>query len=54
MDVVDRAWNLLFKSWLPQSGAELRDAPAEEIYHALPEAIGWDRFDLTLAIPVEN
>ena len=54
MDAVDRAWNLLFKSWLPQSGVDLRDAPAEEIYHALPELIGWDRFNLTLAIPVED
>ena len=42
MEVVDRTWNMLFKSWLPQSGVELRDAPAEEIYHATPEAIGWD------------
>ena len=51
---VDRAWNLLFKSWLPQSGRELRAAPAEEIYHETPETIGWDRFDLTLAIPLED
>jgi len=51
---VDRAWNLLFKSWLPRSGRELRDEPAEEIYHQTPETIGWDRFDLTLAIPLED
>ena len=54
MEVVDRTWNMLFKSWLPQSGVELRDAPAEEIYHATPEAIGWDRFDLTLALPIRD
>lgn len=51
---VDRAWNLLFKSWLPQSGRDLRADPAEEIYHETPETIGWDRFDLTLAIPLED
>ena len=54
MEVVDRTWNMLFKSWLPQSGVELRDAPAEEIYHATPEAIGWDKFDLTLALPIKD
>lgn len=51
---VDRAWNLLFKSWLPASGLNLRDAPAEEIYHQTPNEIGWERFDVTLAIPVED
>ncbi len=51
---VDRAWNTLFKYWLPRSGLDLREAPAEEIYHRLPEEIGWERFDVTLAVPVED
>lgn len=51
---VDRAWNLLFKSWLPGSGISLRDAPAEEIYHQTPDQVGWEHFDLTLALPVED
>lgn len=51
---VDRGWNLLFKSWLPASGLNLREAPAEEIYHRLPEEIGWERFDVTLALPLED
>lgn len=51
---IDQAWNLLFKSWLPASGLNLRAAPAEEIYHRTPDEIGWDRFDITLAIPVED
>ena len=54
LDAVDHAWNMLFKSWLPPSGCELRDAPAEEIYHATPETIGWDWFDLTLALPIKD
>ena len=54
LEEVDRAWNILFKSWLPHSGENLRNVPAEEIYHAMPETIGWDRFDLTLAIPLED
>lgn len=51
---VDRAWSLLFKSWLPATGLDLRAAPAEEVYHRTPDEIGWDRFDITLAIPVED
>jgi len=51
---VDQAWNVFFKRWLPTSGHDLRAAPAEEIYHRTPEEIGWERFDLTLALPLEN
>lgn len=51
---VDRAWNLMFKSWLPASGRNLRAAAAEEIYQQTPNEIGWERFDITLAIPVED
>lgn len=54
LHAVDRAWNLFFKSWLPSSGLNLRDAPAEEIYHQTPNEIGWERFDLTLAIPLKD
>jgi AraC family transcriptional regulator len=53
LHAVDRAWNLLFKQWLPASGQNLRDAPAEEIYRKTPAQIGWDLFDVTLALPVE-
>jgi len=51
---VDRAWNLLYKSWLPASGLDLRAAPAEELYHQTPAEIGWERFDVTLALPLQN
>lgn len=53
MPEVDRAWNLLFKSWLPASGLDLRDAPVEEIYRRSPETIGWERFELLACIPVQ-
>ncbi|WP_298189019.1 AraC family transcriptional regulator [Novosphingobium sp.] len=49
---VDRAWSMLFKSWLPASGLDLRDAPAEEAYLQLPEDIGWESFDLECRVPV--
>lgn len=51
---VDRAWNLLFKSWLPASGRNLRAAPVEEVYHQTPSETGWDCFDVTLAIPLDD
>lgn len=53
-DVVDRAWSMLFKSWLPASGLDLRDAPAEEVYLKLPEDIGWTEFDLLCCVPVAH
>lgn len=49
---VDRAWSMLFKSWLPASGLDLRDAPVEEVYRQLPEDIGWSAFDLECCVPV--
>jgi AraC family transcriptional regulator len=54
LDVVDRAWSMLFKSWLPASGLDLRDAPAEEIYLKLPEEIGWEQFDLLCCVPISE
>lgn len=54
MDVVDRVWSQLFKSWLPASGLDLRDAPVEEVYLRLPEEIGWDKFDLLCCVPVAH
>lgn len=53
MSAVDRAWNLLFKSWLPASGLDLRNVPAEEVYRQTPAEIGWDRFDLLCCVPVQ-
>lgn len=54
MEVVDRAWSMLFKSWLPASGLDLRDEPAEEVYLKLPEDIGWTTFDLQCCVPVST
>jgi AraC family transcriptional regulator len=53
MAAVDRAWNLLFKCWLPGSACELRSAPAEEVYLRTPAETGWERFDLLCCIPIE-
>lgn len=53
MAAVDRAWNVLFKSWLPASGLAPRGEPVEEVYRRVPAEIGWERFDLSCCIPVE-
>ena len=52
MAAVDRAWTILFKSWLPAQGLPLRDAPAEEVYRRTPAEIGSERFDLLCCVPV--
>lgn len=54
LENVDRAWSMLFKSWLPASGLDLRDTPAEEAYLGLPEDIGWEQFDLLCCVPVSQ
>jgi len=54
MSVVDRVWNVFFKSWLPASGLSLREEPAEEVYRKTPAEIGWERFDLLCCVPVHH
>jgi AraC family transcriptional regulator len=54
LPAVDRAWSMLFKSWLPASGLDLRPAPAEEVYRKLPEEISWTEFDLECCVPVTD
>lgn len=49
---VDRAWNYLYRIWLPSGGYEPVDAPAMEMFVKLPEEIGWETFDLQACIPV--
>ena len=53
MPAVDRAWNLLWKSWLPASGLHLRDEPVEEVYLRTPAEIGWTAFDLDCCVPIQ-
>jgi Protein of unknown function (DUF4199)/GyrI-like small molecule binding domain len=54
IDGVDRAWSMLFKSWLPASGLDLRAEPAEEVYLKLPEDIGWPNSICCAASPLRN
>jgi AraC family transcriptional regulator len=49
---VDRAWQYLYRIWLPSGAFEPADLPAMEMFVRLPEEIGWETFDLQTCIPV--
>jgi AraC family transcriptional regulator len=49
---VDRAWQYMFRYWLPRSRFQPDNLPAMEIYRRLPAEIGWETFDLECAVPV--
>jgi AraC family transcriptional regulator len=50
--VEDRAWQYLYRHWLPQSRYVPDNLPAIEIYRRQPAEIGWLTYDLDCAIPV--
>ncbi len=52
LDWVDRAWQYLYRIWLPSAPFEPADVPAMEMFLKLPEEIGWEMFDLEACIPV--
>jgi AraC family transcriptional regulator len=49
---VDRAWQYLYRYWLPRSRYQPDNLPAMEIYHRQPIEIGWEVYDLDCAVPV--
>lgn len=49
---VDRAWNYLFKNWLPRSAYEPTQGPALEVFLQSPLELGWDNYDLEGRVPV--
>lgn len=50
--VVDRAWQFLFRHWLPRSRYQPDNLPAMEIYHRQPSELGWEVYDIDCAIPI--
>jgi AraC family transcriptional regulator len=48
----DKAWQYLWRYWLPRSRYQPDNLPAMEIYHRLPCEMGWDTFDLWCALPI--
>lgn len=49
---VDRAWQVLYRYWLPNSRYLPDNLPAMEIYHRQPSEIGWETFDMDAALPI--
>ena len=49
---VAKAWDFLYKIWLPESGYLPADYPAIEEFVQGPEEIGWERFNIKCRIPV--
>lgn len=49
---VAKAWDFLYKDWLPLSNFTPVNEPAVEIFLEGPETIGWEQFDLEIGIPV--
>jgi len=52
LDHVGRAWQYLYRIWLPAGDFEPADLPAMEMFVRIPEEIGWETFDLEACIPV--
>ena len=53
IQVVEQAWNWLFKAWLPASGYQPASLPCYEVFFSTPEISGWDYFDIQCCIPIK-
>jgi AraC family transcriptional regulator len=49
---VDRAWQYLYRHWLPRSRYQPDNLPALEIFRRQPAEVGWEWYDLECAVPV--
>jgi len=52
IDVLEQAWNYLWRCWLPRSRYQPANLPALEIYCRLPTDIGWETYDMWCAVPI--
>ncbi len=48
-----RAWEYLFRTWLPASGWEPTHEAAMEVYRRYPAGDGWSTFDMDCYLPVK-
>ncbi|MBC8171408.1 MAG: AraC family transcriptional regulator [Anaerolineae bacterium] len=49
---VDRAWQYLYRYWLPRSRFQPDNLPAMEIYRRQPAELGWEEYDIECAVAV--
>ncbi|MCA9125690.1 MAG: AraC family transcriptional regulator [Planctomycetales bacterium] len=52
--LLDRAWQWLYRNWLPDSGYEPDDRPAMEWYITDPTESGWENFSMRCCIPIRS
>jgi AraC family transcriptional regulator len=52
LEQADQILQYLFRYWLPNSPYQPANLPGMEIYHRQPADLGWQTFDLDLAIPI--
>lgn len=48
----DRAFQYLFRYWLPRSRFQPANLPAMEIYRRQPAELGWETYDMDCALPI--
>lgn len=54
LDQVSKAWDYLYRFWLPESNYIPGNAPALEEFIQGPEEIGWENFNIKCRIPLEK
>ncbi|MFK7821314.1 MAG: GyrI-like domain-containing protein [Planctomycetaceae bacterium] len=52
IQLLDRAWQWLYRDWLPDSQYEPADLPAMEWYITDPTVSGWEHFSMRCCIPI--
>jgi len=52
LTLLDKAWQYLWRCWLPNSRYQPANLPALEIYHRLPGELGWETYDMCCAVPI--
>lgn len=52
LHLLDKAWQYLWRFWLPRSRYQPDNLPAIEIYRRLPLELGWETFDMWCALPI--
>lgn len=54
IQLLDRAWQWLYRDWLPDSDYEPDDRPAMEWYITDPTVSGWEHFNMRCCFPVRR
>lgn len=53
LDLADRGWHHLFKTWLPRSGFQPAPQASMEVFRKSP-LLGWEEFDVEECLPVRS